>query len=70
MKPIVVLLNDGNFVGAKLDNFTDKAQDGKVIKTYYENKQYDEIEKYIKNETDSFLKFLQKIKSNIKKLVE
>ena len=70
LKSIVVLLNDGNFVGAKLDNFTDKTQDGKIIKSYYENKQYDEIEKYIKNETDSFLKFLQKIKSNIRKLVE
>ncbi|HWP31379.1 MAG TPA: hypothetical protein VNK96_06615 [Fimbriimonadales bacterium] len=70
LKPIVVLLNNGNFVGAKLTNFTDKAQDGKVIKNYYENKLYDEIEKYIKNETDSFLQFLQKIKSNIHKLVE
>jgi hypothetical protein len=69
LKPIVVLLNDGNFVGAKLNNFTDKAQDGKVIKNYYEDKQYDKIEEYIKNETESFLKFLQKIKSNIHKLV-
>lgn len=70
LKPIVVLLNDGNFVGAKLDNFTDKTHDGKAIKNYYGNKQYGEIEKYIKNETESFLKFLQKINSNIRKLVE
>lgn len=70
LKPIVVLLNDGNFVGTKLDNFTDKSQDGKAIKGYYENKQFDKIEDYIKNEADSFLKFLQKIKSNIHKLVE
>ena len=63
-------MNNGNFVGAKLNKFTDKVQDGKVIKTYYEKKQYDEIEKYIKNETEAFLKILQKIKSNIHKLVE
>lgn len=70
LKPIVVLLNDGNFVGAKLDNFTNKLQEGKAIKEYYENKQFDNIEAYIKNEADSFLEFLQKIKSNIHKLVE
>lgn len=70
LKPIVVLLNDGNFVGAKLDNFSDKPQDGKVIKNYYENKQFDKIDEYIRNETESFLKFLQKIKLNIKKLIE
>jgi len=70
LKPIVVLLNDGNFVGAKLDKFTDKVQDGKVIKEYYENKQFNKIEEYIKNETESFLKFLQKIKLNINKLIE
>ena len=70
LKSIFVLMNNGNFVGAKLNKFTDKVQDGKVIKTYYEKKQYDEIEKYIKNETEAFLKILQKIKSNIHKLVE
>lgn len=70
LKPIVILLNDGNFVGAKLDNFTDKSQDGKAVKEYYENKQFDKIEGYIKNEAESFLDFLQRIKSNIHKLVE
>ena len=34
------------------------------------NKQYDEIEMYINDETEAFLEFLQKIKSNIKKLIE
>jgi len=32
LKPIVVLLNDGNFVGAKLDKFTNKPCDGRSIK--------------------------------------
>ena len=70
IQPIIVLLNDGNFVGASLDKFTKKKQNGKVISNYYENKQYDEIEMYINDETEAFLEFLQKIKSNIKKLIE
>lgn len=70
LKPVVVLLNEGKFVGSKLDKFTDKSQDGKVIKGYYENKEYDKIEEYVRNEAESFLKFLQKINSNIKKLLE
>lgn len=68
LKPIVVLLNDGNFVGAKIDNFTDKNQDGGAIKNLYENEEYDKIEKYIKDEAKAFLKFLQRIRSNIHKL--
>ena len=70
LKPIIVLLNDGNFVGAKLDNFTNKPHDGKLVKEWYDNKQFDKIEQYIKDEADSFLEFLQKIKRNIWKLIE
>ncbi len=69
LQPIIVLLNEGNFVGAKLNNFTNKRQDGKAIKEFYENKKFNEIEEYIKNEAESFLEFLQKIKSNIHKLL-
>jgi len=70
IKPIFVLLNKGNFVGCGLDKFTNKPVDGRVIKKYYENKQYSEIEQYIKIETEAFLEFLQKINSNIGKLRE
>jgi len=70
LKPIVVLLNNGSFVGAKLDKFTGKANDGSVIKELYESKKFDEIEKYIKVENEAFLEFLQRIKLNISKLVE
>jgi len=70
LKPIVVLLNDGNFVGAKLDKFTNKAQDGKKVKQWYEDKDFEKIEDYIKNEAHAFLEFLQKIIKNIHKLAE
>lgn len=70
LKPIAVLLNGGNFKGASLDKFTDKPHDGRLVKKWYENKRFDKIEQYIKDESDSFLKFLRKIKKNIYKLVE
>ena len=69
IKPILVLLNDGQFVGAKLDNFTKKSHDGRVIKEFYENKEFKKIEKYIKEEAEAFLEFLQRIDANIRKLV-
>ncbi|MBS3080071.1 hypothetical protein J4221_01245 [Candidatus Pacearchaeota archaeon] len=70
IKSILVLLNNGNFKGASLSNFTDKSQDGKVIKNYYEKRQFDKIENYIINETNAFFVFLQKINKNIGKLLE
>lgn len=70
LKPVIVLLNDGNFVGAKLDKFTNKPHDGESIKEWYENKQYNRIEQYIKDEAKAFLKFLQKIRKNIHKVLE
>ncbi len=68
IKSIIILLNDGNFVGAKLDKFTDKSQDGKCIRNFYEARQFDKIENYVGEEATSFLELLQKIMSNIKKL--
>ncbi len=70
IKPIIVLLNNGSFKDAKLDKFTKKSHDGKVIKPMYENKEWDNIDNYIKEETEAFLEFFQKIKSNINKLIE
>ncbi len=43
IKPIIVLLNNGSFKGAKLDNFTKKQSDGKVIQQMYENKEWGKI---------------------------
>lgn len=70
IKPILVLLNNGNFKGAGLSSFTNKTERGNIIGEYYKSGQFDKIEDYIVNETESFLEFLQKIKSNINKLIE
>ncbi len=68
LKPLVVLMNNSEFKGARLDKFTDKQYDGKKIRTMYENQEYEGIERYIQDEALSFLKLLQKIISNIKNL--
>ena len=65
IKPIIVLINNGSFEGAKLNYYTDKPSDGSAIKEYYEKHEYDKIEDYIKTETASFLALLQKITKNI-----
>ena len=69
LKPIVVLLNGGKFKGSSLDKFTNKTYDGTVIKKWYETHQYTQIEKYIEDETEAYLEFLQKIVKNINKII-
>ena len=59
IKPIIVLLNNGSFKEAKLDKFTKKQSDGKVIKQMYENREWENIDNYIKKEAEAFLEFLQ-----------
>ena len=63
-----VLLNGGSFKGAALDDLTSKSQDGSVIPVYYKEKNYGEIEKYIKIETESFCEWLAKLYVKLPKL--
>jgi len=65
IKPILVLMNNGNFKGAKLSNFTDKGQNGIAIPSYYSNKEYDKITEYIEKEADEFMKFYKHIKTEL-----
>lgn len=59
IRSIIVLLNDGEFKGARLDCFSAKKCDGSPMKEWYANKQYDVIDQYIQEETEAFLKLLQ-----------
>ena len=52
-----ILLNDGQFKGSGLSNLTGKKGDGSQIPVFYQNKEYDKIIDYIKNETEEFIKF-------------
>ena len=60
MKHIAVLLNGGRFYGARLSAFSPKTQNGNVIKYYYTSKRFDEIERYIKEETEAFITFYKR----------
>ena len=65
IKPILVLMNNGNFKGAKLSNFTSKGQNGIAIPAYYLNKEYNKITSYIEKEADEFIKFYKDLKSSL-----
>ena len=65
IKPILVLMNGGNFKGAKLSNFTSKGQNGIAIPEYYKNKEYDKIINYVEKEADEFIKFYKYLKQNL-----
>jgi hypothetical protein len=66
IKPILILLNNGNFKGASLHNFTDKGPNGFHIPTYYNNKEYNKITEYIEKEAKSFISFYQFLKNQFK----
>ena len=56
---LAILLNGGEFKGTKLNDFTNKPSDGKLIPIWYEDKEFDKIEEYIKKETDEFIEFIE-----------
>jgi DNA polymerase elongation subunit (family B) len=62
---VLAVLKKGTFMGSSLSYISQKEDDGYVIKEYYEHKEYDKIEKYIKDETDAFIELYQKIIKNI-----
>ncbi|QQG39627.1 MAG: hypothetical protein HYS81_04620 [Candidatus Aenigmatarchaeota archaeon] len=70
LRDIAILLNDGNFKGATLQRFSRKVHTGASIRQWYDNKEFGQIESYVKNENEAFLELYQKIKGNIQKLLE
>ena len=68
IKSSLIMANSLNFRGSGLDQMTNKETNGKNIPTWYKNKEYDKIEEYIKQETESFIEFLQKLISKLKEL--
>jgi len=57
----VIIANNCNFKGAKLNNFSSKIHDGSIITQLYENQKYDELTGYIKNEAEGFSEILKKL---------
>jgi hypothetical protein len=50
-----IIMNKGEFKGSGLDKITGKQMSGKQIPEWYENKEYDKIIKYIKDEAKAFI---------------
>ena len=66
--PVLVLLNDGRFAGARLDTFSSKKSDVGRINKWYEKKEFKPIEHTLRDEAESFLKlfqYLSKYKSRL-----
>jgi hypothetical protein len=57
--PVLVLLNDGRFAGARIDTFSSKKSDAGRINTWYEKKEFKPIEHTLRDEAESFLKLFQ-----------
>lgn len=70
MKYMVVMLNNMNFIGAKLNNFCNKAGDGRDVLEYHKNNEFDKIEEYIQQETKSFLELFRICKKKLMKKLE
>ena len=59
LKSNFVIINDMTFKNSGLDKLTNKESDGRLIPQYFKEKKYDLIEKYIVQETKSFIEALQ-----------
>jgi len=57
LQAVGILMNKGEFKGSGLDKLTGKETSGKEVPVWYENKEYDRIIQYIKNETKAFIEF-------------
>jgi len=66
IKHSLIIANDVEFKGSGLDQMTNKKTDGRAIPTFYKNKEYDKIEEYIDQETESFLEAFQKLRLVLK----
>ena len=57
LRAIGIIMNKGEFKGSGLDKITNKESSGKQVPEWYENKEYDKIIEYIKDEAKSFIEF-------------
>ena len=65
-----VLMNKGEFGGSGLDKLTGKPHDGRVIPQWYAEKKWPEIENYIGNETEEFVRLCTWLYKELPPLLE
>jgi hypothetical protein len=63
IKPILVIMNGGMFKG--YDRLLGKTESGALVRKWYEERNYDEIERYIRQEAENFIKKYQTLKTQI-----
>lgn len=69
IKPILVILNEGSFKGASLERFIGKKDTGAKIPEWYAKRDYVAIEKYIRDEAEGFIRFYQRLKEGIPRVL-
>ena len=57
LRAIGILMNNGEFKGSGLDKITGKEGTGKNVPTWYNNREFELILRYIQIETREFIKF-------------
>lgn len=57
LRPFGVIMNKGQFKGSGLDKITGKPPSGHLVPQWYSEGKYEEIIKYIKIESEEFVKF-------------
>jgi len=65
IKHTLIIANDLEFKGSGLDQMTNKKTNGRNIPIFYKNKEFDKIEGYIKQETESFIECLEKLRTKL-----
>ena len=63
-------MNGGRFKGSGLDKITNKPSSGKNIPQLYADKNFGEIESYIKKETDEFVGLAQWLYREMPQMLE
>ena len=61
LKTAGVLINGGSFKGAALDDISAKQTGGQDVPAWYENKEYEKIIGYIRDETVAFIDLYKKL---------
>ena len=70
IKSSLTLMNKGEFKNSGLDHFSSKKSSGIVVPDLYKEKNYLEIEKYIKLETEAFIELFVLLQKELPQLRE
>lgn len=70
IKHSLIMANNMSFKGAGLDQMTGKETNGARVPLWYRMNDFDRIESYVKQETESFLEVLQKLINQLPEVIK